>query len=204
MVLGLFGKPDPVDTPQALCDFMDAQAAFLVQKSLYEHARYTAGAWRQLFEEDVFRQAAERARWGNYPTGLGHVAEMVLGVLRAETSNDAEDLSAGLEDCVRRVCARYLRPDAFPDDFWPDAAHNIGRRLRTAAARSVRPVHEIAGEGGREFFERLPIHPNCRGDDPDYVLNNVRSNLLQAHETFLRRADRTALAASLCCLKAPS
>lgn len=203
-MLGLFGKPDRIDTPAALCDFLDAQAAFLVQKSLYEHARYAAGAWRQLFEENEFREAADYARWGNYPIGLGHVAEMVLGVLRQADAAGAGNLADGLEECVRRVCARYPKPDGYPDGFWQDAADSVAHRLRSAASGTVRPVHEMAGEGGREFFERLPIHPDRRGDDPGYVLNTVRGNLLQAHETFLRRADREALAVSLRSLTAPS
>ncbi len=204
VVLGLFRKPDLIDTPLALCDFLDAQAAFLVQKTVYEHARHTAGAWRQLFQEKEFQDAAERARWGNYPIGLGHVAEMVLSVLRRADGTDADRLATGLEECIRRVCARYPKPDAYPEDFWQDASALVARRLRSAASAPTRPVHEMAGESGREFFERLPIHQALRGNDPDYVLNTVRSNLLQAHDTFLRRAEPAALAVSLYSLTAPS
>ncbi len=79
----LFRRRPPVRDARALADFIDRQAAFLVQKGIYEYSRARAGHYAKvLFAESGFQNAVERSRWRAYPLGLAMVAELVEGVLR--------------------------------------------------------------------------------------------------------------------------
>ncbi len=53
-------RPPPVDTPETLAEFIDGNAAFLVQKGLYEYSRARAGHYAKvLFAEQGFKDAVE-------------------------------------------------------------------------------------------------------------------------------------------------
>ena len=78
-----FRRRPPIRDAQALADFIDRQAAFLMQKGLYEYARARAGHYAKvLFREPGFQAAVEQSRWRAYPLGLAMVAELVEGMLR--------------------------------------------------------------------------------------------------------------------------
>ena len=68
---------------RTLADFIDGNAAFLMQKGIYEYSRARAGHYAKvLFPKPEFQAAVEMSRWQAYPLGLAMVAEMVEGVLR--------------------------------------------------------------------------------------------------------------------------
>ncbi len=72
---------------QELAQFIDENAAFLVQKGIYEYSRARAGHYAKiLFREPEFAEAVERSRWAAFPLGLAMVAEVVEGILRPRSS----------------------------------------------------------------------------------------------------------------------
>ena len=76
---------------QALADFIDRNAAFVVQKGIYEYSRARAGHYAKvLFREPEFQAAADESRWRAYPLGLAMVAELVEGVLRPAAGEDRQ------------------------------------------------------------------------------------------------------------------
>ena len=77
-LLDFFRRKPPIRDLAALADFIDQNAAFLVQKGIYEYSRARAGHYAKvLFGEPDFRTAVEESRWRAYPLGLAMVAEMV-------------------------------------------------------------------------------------------------------------------------------
>ncbi len=81
--LDIFRRSPPIRDAEALADFIDRNAAFVVQKGIYEYSRARAGHYAKvLFREPEFQAAAEQSRWRAYRSGLVLVAELVEGVLR--------------------------------------------------------------------------------------------------------------------------
>ena len=79
----IFRSRPPIRDSHELAQFIDENAAFLVQKGIYEYARARAGHYAKvLFKELMFAEAVERSRWTAYPLGLAMVGELVEGVLR--------------------------------------------------------------------------------------------------------------------------
>src|SRR5215211_2914218 len=89
-----FRRKPPIRDITGLAEFIDQNAAFLMQKGIYEYSRARAGHYAKvLLREPEFQAAVEVSRWRAFPLGLAMVAEMVEGVLREHIG----DRRAGLE-----------------------------------------------------------------------------------------------------------
>ena len=101
--MGLFDlfkrRRAPVRDPAELADFIDGNAAFVVQKGLYEYSRARAGHYAKvLFGEEAFKQAVEVSRWQAYPLGLAMVGEVATVVLQETTSLRRADVVRNVSD----------------------------------------------------------------------------------------------------------
>src|SRR5262245_54717479 len=115
-------RPPPVATRDALAEFIDGNAAFLVQKGLYEYSRARAGHYAKvLFGEQGFKDAVEVSRWRAYPLGLAMVTELVEGFLRPAAADRQVQFEA-LHALALSVFDRYPVPAALDAEVW--------RRLR--------------------------------------------------------------------------
>jgi hypothetical protein len=79
----LFRRRQPRIADPAACRFIDRNAAFLVQKGIYEYARARAGHYSKVLcsASRNFRKRSN-GRAGAYPLGLAMVGEMAEGMLR--------------------------------------------------------------------------------------------------------------------------
>src|SRR3954447_15303314 len=83
-LLDMFRPRPPIGDVPALAAFIDENAAFLVQKGIYEYSRARAGHYAKvLFAEAGFRAAVDVSRWQAYPLGLAMVGEVVEGAATA-------------------------------------------------------------------------------------------------------------------------
>src|SRR5688500_12312589 len=115
----LFRPRPPVRDREALADFIDAQAAFIVQKGIYEYSRARAGHYAKvLFAEKGFAQSVELARWQAYPLGLSMVGEMVDGVLASQAGMQRREILDQLIAVVLSVFDRYPIPPSIGEAAW--------------------------------------------------------------------------------------
>src|SRR4051812_18559125 len=62
--LDWFRKPPPIRDAGGVSEFIDRNAAFLMQKALYEYSRAPPGHYSKvLFREPTFQAAVEVSRW---------------------------------------------------------------------------------------------------------------------------------------------
>jgi hypothetical protein len=193
-----FRPPAPIATRTDLERFLDRQAAFMVQKCIFEYSRARSGVLStKLFKEAAFKAAVDTALWRNYPLCLQNSAVMVEHALRPAAGDRATDLREGLVAAVGAVCGRYSIPAGMQQDFWAQAVDSIGRRLRQAGLAAPRAVKDIPCDTADAFFAGLPIHPDLTGFDYELIANNLRVNLCRAYEDFIAVADIPALIAAL-------
>ena len=119
----IFRSRPPIRDSHELAQFIDENAAFLVQKGIYEYARARAGHYAKvLFKELMFAEAVERSRWTAYPLGLAMVGELVEGVLRPLPASIAASSSRRCgHSCSRSSTAIRPRPCSASDELEPDA-----------------------------------------------------------------------------------
>jgi hypothetical protein len=195
---GLFRKAEPIADAAGLADFMDSRAAFMAQKCVVEFCRVRAGVyWQKLFSEKEFQAELAKSRWLSYPPAYAMVAEMTEGALRPAAGMRQRKLPGVLTDMARQTFSRYKVPEGVADDFWTEAAGLVETRLAATQAGPPRPVRDIPDPTARKVFDALPIHKEIVTNDYDYIFNNLRMNLLRAHEDLLKTGNLDAIANDL-------
>jgi hypothetical protein len=191
-----FRRKPPIRDIKAVGTFVDENAAFLMQKGIYEYSRARAGHYSKvLFAETEFQAAVEVARWRAYPLGLAMVAEAVEGVLRSQSADPARMLDA-LSSEVLAVLDRYPRPEALSADEWRNLRAELARRLQLIGLHPVKPAKDIPEQWVHAYFDLMPIHEKLRGRDFDTTRNYLRAQICNIHIEFTKRADLPAIAAS--------
>jgi hypothetical protein len=191
-----FRRKPPIRDIAAVGTFVDENAAFLMQKGIYEYSRARAGHYSKvLFGEREFQTAVEVARWRAYPLGLAMVAEAVEGVLRGRSADPARMLEA-LSAEVLAVLDRYPRPEALSADEWRNLRAELSRRLQLIGLHPVKLAKDIPEQWTHDYFDLMPIHEKLRGRDFDTTRNYLRAQICNIHIEFTKRADLPAIAAS--------
>ena len=197
-LFGLFRRPPPVRDLGELADFIDAQAAFVTQKGIYEYARARAGHYAKiLFREPMFLEAVERSRWSAYPIGLVMVAELVEGILRPQTGADRWQAAGALSEIALSVFDRYPVPAPLGAAAWGEVRAELTRRLKRIGLHPVKPAKDIPEPFAQAYFDLLPVHEQLRGRDFPTTRNYLRVTMVNIHDEFTNRADTAALASAL-------
>jgi hypothetical protein len=197
--LDIFRRPrSPIADVAALSVFIDEQAAFLVQKGIYEYARARAGPFaKMLFAEQGFLDAIEQARWQAYPLGLAMIGELVEGVLRSHAGDDRRAVQESLAETALAVFDRYPVPAPIGEADWRLARDELGHRLAAVSLHPPKPAMDIPEQFAERYFALMPIHEKLRGRDFPTVRNYLRVTLCNIHEELSRRMNAPALVAGL-------
>lgn len=177
-----------------LADFIDAQAAFLVQKGIYEYSRARAGHYAKvLFAEAGFQHAVEQSRWRAFPLGLAIVAEVVEGLLRPRAGEDRRAVTGALASLVLSIFDRYPVPAALAKSEWLEARRELARRLDLIGIHAVKFAKDVPEPFAEAYFALMPIHEKLRGHDYQTIRNYMRVTTCNIHEEFEKRADTATL-----------
>ncbi len=183
---------------QALAEFIDQNAAFVVQKGMYEYSRARAGHYAKvLFAEAGFKAAMEEARWRSYPLGLAMVGELVEGVLRPHAGEQRGAALDALIALVLSVFDRYPVPAGLTEADWTAARAELERQLGRAGIHAVKPAKDIPEPLVKSYFSLMPIDKKLRASDFPTIRNYLRVTLCNIHDEFTKRADAPALASML-------
>jgi hypothetical protein len=196
--LAFFRRRAPIATGAALADFIDRNAAFLVQKGIYEYSRARAGHYSKvLFREAGFQQAVENARWRAFPLGLAMVAEMTEGLLRPQAPDDRQRGVEALGTLVLSVFDRYPVPAALGDAVWAELRAELARRLQLIGLHAPKRAIDIPEQFARSYFDLMPIHQKLRSAEFPTTRNYLRVTLCNIHDELSKRLDAPALLETL-------
>src|SRR5688572_3286824 len=126
----LFRRRPPIRDAGALADFIDRNAAFVVQKGIYEYSRARAGHYAKvLFSEPEFHTALEHSRWRAFPLGLAMMAKVVDAVLHGESVVERRAHIDAINGVTLSVFDRYPPPAVLTPDIWHNLRADLERRL---------------------------------------------------------------------------
>ena len=196
-LLDFFRRKPPIRDAAAVATFIDENAAFAVQKGLYEYSRARAGHYAKvLFREPEFQAAVEISRWRAYPLGLAMVGELVEGVLRPHFAERRAALDA-VSALVLGVFDRYPVPAALGDAEWRDLRAELAHRLQLVGLHPPKRVIDIPEQWAQTYFDMMPIHEKLRSRDFPTTRNYLRVTMCNIHDEFVDRLDVAAVSASL-------
>jgi hypothetical protein len=194
----LFRRPPAIRDSSGLADFIDKNAAFLIQKGMYEYSRARAGHYAKvLMREPEFLEAIERSRWRGFPLGLAMVAEMVEKILHPAIVADRRSGIDALAALVLTVFDRYPVPPSLGASAWIEARSDLVRRLDQIGLHPPKAVKDIPLNFAEAYFEMMPIHEKLRAPDFPAIRNYLRVSLINIHDELERRIDVAAAVQSL-------
>jgi len=194
----LLRRRPPIQDLSALANFIDENAAFLVQKGIYEYARARAGHYAKvLFRETGFLEAVEQSRWRAYPLGLAMVAELVEGALTYGGNRERSARLEALKGLVMGIFDRYPVPQALGGEIWSEARADLERRLVLIGLHPPKWAKDIPEPFAQTYFDLMPIHEQLRGADFPTIRNYLRVTMCNIHEQLMRRMDLPAIEAQL-------
>jgi hypothetical protein len=193
----LFWRRPPIADLEALADFIDTQASFLIQKGMNEYSRARAGHYAKvLFTEKEFLDALDWSRWSAFPLGLAMVGEMVEGVLRPHAADPARQLEA-LVNLVVSIFDRYPTPAPLTPESWSESRAELVRQLQSAGLHAPKRVMDIARPYARTYWDLMPIKKEIRTADFPTTRSYLMVMLCNVHDELVKRSDLPALAALL-------
>jgi hypothetical protein len=197
----MFRRAPAIGDLPTLDDFIDRNAAFLIQKGMYEYSRARAGHYAKvLMREPEFLAAIEISRWKGFPLGLAMVGEMVEGMLRPAMGEDPRQQRVGLDALVALVMTifdRYPIPAVLEPSSWEDARSDLRRRLDQIGLHPPKPVKDIPVPIADAYFGLMPIHEKLRAADFLAIRNYLRVSLINIHDELEKRLDAPAVAQAL-------
>jgi hypothetical protein len=196
-LFGWFRTQPPIRDLADLADFIDGNAAFLVQRGIYEYARARAGHYAKvLFAEAEFLAAVERSRWQSYPLGLAMVGEMVEGALR-ESARDRRALLDAFVALVLSVFDRYPIPAALDAEAWGAVRAELARRLEHIGLHPPKRVIDIPEPFAADYFNLMPIHEKMRSHDEPTTRSYLKLSLCNIRDELMKRLDAPAIVGAL-------
>jgi len=199
--LDFFHRPTTIQDATTLADFIDRNAAFLIQKGMYEYSRARAGHYAKvLMGEPEFLEAIDKSRWQGFPLGLAMVGEMVEGVLRSSMGHEPRRQRDGLDALIELVLGvfdRYPVPSVIGALAWEDARTELKRQLDQIGLHPPKLVKDIPIPLAEIYFGLMPIHKQLRAPDFPAIRNYLRISLINIHDELIKRLDAPAIAREL-------
>lgn len=193
-VLDWFRRPPPIADREALADFIDSRAAFLVQKGIYEYSRARAGHYAKvMFGEQTFTDAFNLARWQAYPLGLAMVGEVVEGILRGSPGTDPVEVQSWVRALVLSVFDRHAVPPQIGARNWHEERETLARRLQHIGLHPPKRAMDIPAALAKSYFNLMPIHEKLRGRDFVTTHNYLKVTMCNIHAELTERLDVPAL-----------
>lgn len=194
----LLRRRPPVSDLQGLADFVDENAAFLVQKGMFEYSRARAGHYSKvMFGELEFQNAIESSRWRAYPLGLAMVGEVAVDVVEQLSGEERRSVVSAVTDIVLSVFDRYPVPSAVDADTWRQSRRTLAVHLSQIALHPAKRAMDIPETLAESYFEMMPIHARHRGQDYPTLKNYLRVTLCNIHDELTKRIDAQAVAEQL-------
>lgn len=199
----LLRRKPKVRTAADLGQFIDENAAFLMQKGLYEYSRARAGHYAKVLLSDPgFLEAIEESRWRAFPLGLALVTEMVDGVLRPFAKDNSHGLLDSLSALALSAFDRYPVPPALGPDRWKEARADLVQRLARIGSHPPKRVIDIPIAHAETYWSYMPIHEKLRTRDLPTTTNYLRVSMSNIHDELTKRMDPAAMADNLGAAKA--
>lgn len=194
----LFRRAAPIQQPDELAEFIAANAAFVVQKGIYEYARARAGHYSKvLFGEEDFKQAVEDSRWRAYPLGLAMVGEVAANVLEETAGLDRVAAVRQASTLALAAFDKWDVPAVLGSEAWQKLRAELVLRLDRIGLHPLKRVMDIPEPIAEDYFALMPIHESLRGQDFPTLKNYLKVTLCNVHDELTKRIDAGSIRAAL-------
>jgi hypothetical protein len=196
-LLDFLRRKPPIRNLGELADFIDENAAFLVQKGIYDYSRARSGHYAKVMLTDPgFQAALDQSRWSAYPLGLAMVGEMVEATLAPEAA-DRRSLLDPLIALVLSVFDRYPVPASIRPEDWQAARAELALHLERLSTHPPKRVIDIPEPFYERYFAMMPFGKEFLTNDAPTARGFMQLQLVNMQENLLARIDKVDIASQL-------
>lgn len=193
-----FRRKPPIRDLKQLADFIDEQAAFLVQKGIYDYTRARSGHFAKVMLADKgFQSALNRSRWRAFPLGLAMVGETVDAVLAPQAGENRRSLLDPLIALVLSVYDRHPRPEVLTPDEWQSGREELRLHLERLSTHPPKRIIDIPQPFAKRYFEMMPFDKPFLTPDAPTARSFMQLQLIAVHEQLLERMNAPDMARKL-------
>jgi len=182
--LRFWHRPPPIKTPDELVEYVDTRSKFVAQTTLYGYVKTRAGTrYVSLFEDEVFVQSLNIAKWEIYLACLADLAVFCAASVSGQTpasDDEIRSLAIYLVDCATR---NEEIPAERPQGF-EDIRSAFRARVQQTPWKSM-VAGESAFQGSLDaLVEWAPIADVLKIDDAEVVKNSMRFKWKKVRDQF--------------------
>jgi hypothetical protein len=197
-VRSFFQSKPPIRDTQELADFVDENAAFLVQKGIYDYARARSGHFAKvMLSDEGFQAALNKARWSAYPLGLMMVGELVDTVLVTQSGEDRRAVLDPLIKLVLSVFDRYPVPESQTPEQWKQARDEVALHLERLSTHPPKRAIDIPEQFAERYFSLMPFDKPFLTPDAPTARGFMQLALVSMQEELTKRMDAADMARKL-------
>ncbi len=186
----LLRRKPAIRTTQALADFIDEHAAFLVQKGIYDYTRARSGHYSKvMLADEGFQSALNRSRWLAFPLGLAMVGETVESVLAPQAAGDRRRELDPLIELVLSVYDRYPRPAELTDDEWASGRADLALHLDRLSTHPPKRIIDIPVPFADRYFAMMPFDNQFLTPDAPTARSFMQLHLVKVQDELINRMD---------------
>jgi hypothetical protein len=194
----LLRRKPAIQTPQALADFIDEHAAFLVQKGIYDYSRARSGHYSKvMLSDEGFQTALNRSRWLAFPLGLSMVGETVESVLAPQAAGDRRRELDPLIEMVLSVYDRYPRPAELTDDEWAAGRADLALHLERLSTHPPKRIIDIPVPFADRYFALMPFDKQFLTPDAPTARSFMQLHLVKVQDELINRMDAAEMVKQL-------
>lgn len=175
---------------ESLAQFIDEQAAFLVQKGIYDYSRARSGHFSKIMLADPgFQSALNRSRWRAFPLGLAMVGETVEATLSAHADGDRRGLLDPLIELILSVYDRYPRPEELSEEEWKAGRSDLFLHLERLSTHAPKRVIDIPIPFAERYFAMMPFDKSLLTPDAPTAQGFMQLQLVKVQEELKDRVE---------------
>jgi hypothetical protein len=193
-----FRRKPPIRDLKSLADFIDEQAAFLIQKGIYDYSRARSGHFAKVMLADKgFQGALNRSRWRAYPLGLAMIGETVEAVLVSQAGSDRRSALDPLIALVLSVYDRYSQPEGLATEEWNAGRDELKLHLERLSTHPPKRIIDIPVPFADRYFAMMPFDQPLLTPDAPTARGFMQLQLVSVHEQLQERMDAAEMVSQL-------
>lgn len=184
-------------SPAALAAFLQAQAAYVAQKTVLDYCRVKAGrSEKQLFSDPDFQVALAHCRWQVFFAALADVTALIEADLRPHAKGAEEALREAL--ITLHQAAFDVEPPPPEEAATADEARAaLPHHLARLQLEPPHPAHRLPLLAEPVLFATLPIHSDQRQGESLAIKGALRFQMVSTQQEMERRFDVEKLTCNL-------
>lgn len=195
--LGNAAKMGPIDTPEALAQFLETRASFIAQTSLYGYLRTRMGMrYPELFADDAFVEGVNIAKWQIWLDCLSDLSVYAGSRIAQQFPREMPAVARMMSDLVDEILAHTGTPPDAGKEFLPHC-DRVRERIARTDWLQVGDMDAAFTQSPASVVHWAPVMDNLKALDEEIVLNSVTFHWQEVRRAFSSHLDAGAIVSLL-------